>query len=174
MATLLQLMRKLKAHFLPKTGDIYAETPRRARMLIRRLLLALPLSLPAATSAWEESFPAVSKAWDEQQVLTFILAHSPVLRAYGVVTKEYTPSTPMQRVLEHTSTPAEKFVYTSRRQRLACIGPLERLGHGIQISRQMYQSARYVRHKKGAITLLSALCGLQTITSRLRVGGLGR
>ena len=103
MATLLQLMRKLKAHFLLKTGDIYAETPRRARILIRRLLLALPLSLPAATSAWEESFPAVSKAWDEQQVLTFILAHSPVLRAYGVVTKEYTLSTPMQRVLEHTS-----------------------------------------------------------------------
>ena len=28
-----------------------------------------------------------------------------------------------------TSTPAEKFVYTSSRQRLACIGPLERLGH---------------------------------------------
>src|ERR687896_318435 len=29
------------------------------------------------------------------------------------------------------STPAEKFIYTSRRQKLACIGPLERLGHGI-------------------------------------------
>ncbi len=28
-----------------------------------------------------------------------------------------------------TSTPAEKFVYTSSRQRLACIGPLKRLGH---------------------------------------------
>src|SRR5919109_2335408 len=28
-----------------------------------------------------------------------------------------------------TSTPAEKFVYTSSRQRLACIGPLKRLRH---------------------------------------------
>ena len=27
------------------------------------------------------------------------------------------------------STPAEKFVYTSSRQRFACIGPLKRLGH---------------------------------------------
>src|SRR5687768_9598349 len=32
-------------------------------------------------------------------------------------------------VARHTSTPAEKFVYTSSRQRLACIGPLERLRH---------------------------------------------
>jgi branched-chain amino acid transport system ATP-binding protein len=38
------------------------------------------------------------------------------------------------------TTPAEKFIYTSRRQRLACIGPLERLDHGIRISRQGYYS----------------------------------
>jgi hypothetical protein len=37
-----------------------------------------------------------------------------------------------------TTTPADKFIYTSRRQRLACIGPLEWLGHGIRISRQVY------------------------------------
>jgi hypothetical protein len=72
-------------------------------MLIRRLLFALTLFLPAIASAWEESFPAVAKTWSEQQVLDFILARSPILKAYGIVTKEYTPSTPMQRVLEHTS-----------------------------------------------------------------------
>jgi hypothetical protein len=72
-------------------------------MLARRLLLTLVLSLTATASAWEESFPAVSKNWDEQQVLDFILARSPILKAYWIVTKEYTPSTPMQRVLEHTS-----------------------------------------------------------------------
>jgi phosphatidylglycerol lysyltransferase len=40
--------------------------------------------------------------------------------------------------LQIPSTPAEKFIYTSRRQRLACISPLEGLGHGIRISRQVY------------------------------------
>jgi hypothetical protein len=72
-------------------------------MLARRLLLALALFLPAATSAWEEAFPAVARSWDEQQVLNFILARSPILKAYRTVTTEYTPSKPMQRVLEHTS-----------------------------------------------------------------------
>jgi hypothetical protein len=72
-------------------------------MLTRRLLLALALSLPAITAAWEESFPAVAGTWNEQQVLDFILARSPILKAYGIVTREYTPSTPMKRVLEHTS-----------------------------------------------------------------------
>ncbi len=42
------------------------------------------------------------------------------------------------QLLSRTSTPAEKFIYTSRRQRLAYIGPLERLGRGIRISRQVY------------------------------------
>jgi hypothetical protein len=68
-----------------------------------RLWIVAALLLSPIANAWEESFRTISKNWDEQQVLTFILAHSPVLRAYGVVTKEYTPSTPMQRVLEHTS-----------------------------------------------------------------------
>jgi hypothetical protein len=72
-------------------------------VLAQCLLLALALSLPAATSAWEEAFPAVARSWDEQQVLNFILARSPILKGYQVVTKEYTPSKPMQRVLEHTS-----------------------------------------------------------------------
>jgi hypothetical protein len=72
-------------------------------MLARRLLLALVLSLTATASAWEESFPAVVGTWNEQQVLDFILTRSPILKAYQVVTKEYTPSTPMRRVLEHTS-----------------------------------------------------------------------
>jgi hypothetical protein len=75
----------------------------RTWMLTRYLLVALVLSLPAATSAWEESFPAVAGTWNEQQVLDFILARSPILKGYQVVTKEYTPSKPMQRVLEHTS-----------------------------------------------------------------------
>ncbi len=72
-------------------------------MLARRLLLALTLSLSAATSAWEESFPAVAGTWNEQQILDFIVARSPILQAYQTVTTEYTPSKPMQRVLEHTS-----------------------------------------------------------------------
>jgi hypothetical protein len=36
-------------------------------------------------------------------VLDMLLASSPVLRVYKVVTGEYTPSTPMQWVFEHTS-----------------------------------------------------------------------
>src|SRR5918911_5479743 len=41
---------------------------------------------------------------------------------------------PPATILRYTSTPAGKFVYTSSRQRLACIGPLERLGHsGIEV-----------------------------------------
>jgi len=48
-------------------------------------------------------FPAVTFAWEEQKLLDAILASSPILRAYRVVTSEYTPSTPMQRVLEQTS-----------------------------------------------------------------------
>src|SRR5436309_4978774 len=36
---------------------------------------------------------------------------------------------PTHRRAGSPSTPAEKFVYTSSRQRLACIGPLERLRH---------------------------------------------
>jgi hypothetical protein len=49
------------------------------------------------------AFPVLAQAWDEQRVLDMLLASSPVLRAYKVVTQEYTPSTPMQRVFEHTS-----------------------------------------------------------------------
>ena len=72
-------------------------------MLARRLLLALALSLTATASAWEESFPAVAGNWNEQEILDFILTRSPILKAYRTVTTEYTPSKPMQRVLEHTS-----------------------------------------------------------------------
>jgi hypothetical protein len=71
--------------------------------MFSRLWIVAAFLLSPLANAWEESFPDVAKTWSEQQVLDFILAHSPVLRAYGVVTKEYTPSTPMQRVLEHTS-----------------------------------------------------------------------
>jgi hypothetical protein len=60
-------------------------------MLARRLLLTLALSLTATASAWEESFPAAAGTWNEQQVLEFILARSPILKGYQVVTKEYTP-----------------------------------------------------------------------------------
>jgi hypothetical protein len=49
------------------------------------------------------AFPVLTQAWDEQRVLDMLLASSPVLRAYKVVTREYTPSTPMQRVFEGTS-----------------------------------------------------------------------
>lgn len=48
-------------------------------------------------------YPLTILAWDEQRVLDMLLASSPVLRAYKTVTREYTPSTPMQRVFESTS-----------------------------------------------------------------------
>lgn len=61
-------------------------------MLLRLLFLSQALA-----------FPVLALAWDEQRVLDMLLASSPVLRAYKVVTQEYTPSTPMQRVFESTS-----------------------------------------------------------------------
>ena len=49
-------------------------------------------------------FPALAGAWEEQRVLDFIMAHNPVLRAYHLVTAEYTPPRgTLGRVLEHTS-----------------------------------------------------------------------
>src|SRR5438876_4334235 len=45
------------------------------------------------------------------------------------VAKRYWPPNSHGNWPPVSSTPAEKFVYTSSRQRLACIGPLERLGH---------------------------------------------
>jgi hypothetical protein len=71
--------------------------------MFSRLWIVAALLLSPITNAWEESLPAVAGTWNEQQVLDFILTRSPVLKAYGIVTKEYTPSTPMKRVLEHTS-----------------------------------------------------------------------
>jgi hypothetical protein len=83
-------------------------------MRMCRLLFAFTLFLPAIASAWEESFPAVSKPWDEQQVLNFILAHSSVLRAYGVVTKEYTPQHQCSTYLS-----TRRSLPNSRRRKLA-------------------------------------------------------
>jgi hypothetical protein len=37
-----------------------------------------------------------------EEALDMLLASSPVLRAYKLVTREYTPSTPMQWVYEHS------------------------------------------------------------------------
>lgn len=71
--------------------------------MFSRLWIVAALLLSPIANAWEESFSVVSKNWDEQQVLNFILARSPILKGYQVVTKEYTPSKPMQRVLEHAS-----------------------------------------------------------------------
>ncbi|MEA3276494.1 MAG: hypothetical protein U9Q81_14640 [Pseudomonadota bacterium] len=49
-------------------------------------------------------FPALAWGWEEQQVLEFIMAHNPLLRAYRVVTTEYTPrESVMDRVMEYTS-----------------------------------------------------------------------
>jgi hypothetical protein len=43
-------------------------------------------------------------AWDDQRVLEFILVNNPLLRAYRVVTTEYTPpGGVMDRVKEHTA-----------------------------------------------------------------------
>jgi hypothetical protein len=47
-------------------------------------------------------FPAW--AWEEHRALDFIMAHNPLLRAYRVVTTEYTPpDSTWDRVLEYTS-----------------------------------------------------------------------
>ena len=46
----------------------------------------------------------IQRAWEEQRVLEYIMAHSPLLRAYRVVTTEYTPKeSTWDRVLEYTS-----------------------------------------------------------------------
>lgn len=45
-----------------------------------------------------------AKAWDAQNVLVFILAHSPMLRAYHQVTTRYTPpDSAWEQVLQHAS-----------------------------------------------------------------------
>ena len=49
-------------------------------------------------------WPLSATAWEEQRVLEFILANSPLLRAYRVVTDEFTPRNGvMDRVQEYTS-----------------------------------------------------------------------
>jgi len=58
------------------------------------------LFLAFATAFW----PLSATAWEEQRVLEFILANSPLLRAYRVVTDEFTPRNGvMDRVQEYTS-----------------------------------------------------------------------
>jgi hypothetical protein len=48
--------------------------------------------------------PGLAQAWDEQRVLEFILVNNPLLRAYRVVTTEFTPpGGVMDRVKEHTA-----------------------------------------------------------------------
>ena len=42
-------------------------------------------------------------AWEEQEVLAYIMAHNPLIRAHQDVTREYSPPGPMRRVLEGTS-----------------------------------------------------------------------
>ena len=42
------------------------------------------------------------------------------------------------QVTHHITNICRIYRYTSRRQRLACLGPLEWLGYGIRISRQVY------------------------------------
>ncbi|ADE16981.1 conserved hypothetical protein (plasmid) [Nitrosococcus halophilus Nc 4] len=47
--------------------------------------------------------PAWAGAWEEQTVLEFILTSNPTLQAYQGVTREYTPPTLAERLLERTS-----------------------------------------------------------------------
>ncbi len=59
------------------------------------LFLALSPAFLPFSAAW---------AWEEQQALDFIMAHNPLLRAYRVVTTEYTPKdSTWDRVMEYTS-----------------------------------------------------------------------
>ena len=60
-----------------------------------QLALALMMGLVPFASA---------RAWDAQQVLEFVLAHSPLLRAYHQVTTRYSPpDSAWEQVLQHSS-----------------------------------------------------------------------
>jgi len=48
-------------------------------------------------------WPALAGAWEEEQALTFILAHNPVVIAQRDATKAYQPPSLTRRVLEHTA-----------------------------------------------------------------------
>ena len=64
-------------------------------MKVFRLLLALAPAFCPFSPAW---------AWEEHKVLEYIMVHSPLLRAYRVVTDEFTPpGGVMDRVKEYTS-----------------------------------------------------------------------
>ncbi|MER2511752.1 MAG: hypothetical protein ABTQ25_04915 [Nitrosomonas ureae] len=47
--------------------------------------------------------PALAVAWDEEQALSFIVAHSPLLQAQHAVVTAYRPPKPGRQLLEHTS-----------------------------------------------------------------------
>src|SRR5207248_8385702 len=58
-----------------------------------------------------------------------LLPRSKGVRSKHPIITRTAASTGIRHKTVRASTPAEKFVYTSSRQRLACIGPLERLRH---------------------------------------------
>ena len=47
--------------------------------------------------------PALAFAWDEEQALSFIVAHSPLLQAQHAVVASYRPPTLSRQLIEHTS-----------------------------------------------------------------------
>ena len=47
--------------------------------------------------------PALAAAWDEEQALSFIVAHSPLLQAQHAVVTSYQPTNLSRRLMEHTS-----------------------------------------------------------------------
>ena len=55
-------------------------------MKVFRLLLALAPAFCPFSPAW---------AWEEHKVLEYIMVHNPLLRAYRVVTNEFTPALPV-------------------------------------------------------------------------------
>ncbi len=48
-------------------------------------------------------WPALALAWEEEQALSFIVAHSPLLQAQRAVVSAYRPPSLGQKMLEHTS-----------------------------------------------------------------------
>jgi hypothetical protein len=73
--------------------------------------------------------------------------------------------------VDQSSTPADKFVYTSSRQRLACIGPLERLRHPLTLVWR--NGAFYGKGQRGqkpprAATPPVALCRNQDFCNKTR------
>jgi len=71
--------------------------------VVTRWLIA-GLLFPLSSCAW---------AWEEEQVLEFVTAYNPLIRAHQAVTKEYAPSNTARWLMEHTTVFARSSTGTS-------------------------------------------------------------